>query len=333
MNTPDDIRPPALDELRRVPIYAQHLRLLEALCKRDKLTTDELLRAAFPLPSIAFEYTRLDEYQAMLAHEQITGTTTISPARVELMRQQHKAVGRYQRKQQGRAAWAALRHLERWGMVERVSSQVTLGNVPPGMRNAFAGAATCTWTITRFGRETLYLKQLYLKQLYHLQLQDPDGPALDLGNGEDLLVSADPDYLAKRKQAIHESLWRWKLARDRVLRDRRDARRRTREEQLHHPGGTKRSQRRRLAEAVQAVHIEVAQLAGRVHRRAQPCEQCGELEGVRMVPSMTAYAPTMDNPVPNQPSALCPDCAEDYVANWSSMWEDYYSSIMRAFHY
>lgn len=55
------------------------------------------------------------------------------------------------------------------------------------------------------------------------------------------------------------------------------------------------------------------------------CESCGTDEGIELERSRTAYAPTEENPEPNQPMHLCRSCAADYHDYWDDMWAEYNS--------
>jgi len=73
------------------------------------------------------------------------------------------------------------------------------------------------------------------------------------------------------------------------------------------------------------------------------CEQCETTEGVKAVPGMTAYATShlepktrydwlnleFDRPEdPNRDVFLCPDCAEEHVEYWNSMWDEYHRGLL-----
>ena len=66
------------------------------------------------------------------------------------------------------------------------------------------------------------------------------------------------------------------------------------------------------------------------------CEHCGSTDRVSFVGSMTAYhyEETVwdillygpgETPNPNRDKAYCPSCAEEHVAYWTEMWDEFRS--------
>jgi hypothetical protein len=69
-----------------------------------------------------------------------------------------------------------------------------------------------------------------------------------------------------------------------------------------------------------------------------PCEHCGQIDGVELEPTRTAYAYPTPNawrrllwedeglsgtpPDPNSPSWLCRKCAVEYHEYWDEMWSN-----------
>lgn len=68
------------------------------------------------------------------------------------------------------------------------------------------------------------------------------------------------------------------------------------------------------------------------------CSHCKSTENVQMCKSMTNYYQEPDTryqravgertPDPNRDIPLCPMCTEEYQVYWSSMWAEYYSSLL-----
>lgn len=55
------------------------------------------------------------------------------------------------------------------------------------------------------------------------------------------------------------------------------------------------------------------------------CARCDEAEGIDSVPALTAYIASLENPTPNRPILLCPECAQDHRNYWQERWDEYYS--------
>lgn len=77
------------------------------------------------------------------------------------------------------------------------------------------------------------------------------------------------------------------------------------------------------------------------------CECCGTLKDVKRSPARTAYArgtPTIWDRIraedggltptpavledPNPDVWLCPDCMEEYHAQWDAQWAEYYNGLL-----
>jgi hypothetical protein len=58
------------------------------------------------------------------------------------------------------------------------------------------------------------------------------------------------------------------------------------------------------------------------------CQHCGDREGVRMIPAMTAYHVEPGEPDLNAPLLLCDSCREDYTSYWTERWDEYHRGLL-----